>query len=84
MVGGTRIPYSKGGTEYPRGGGGGGDFLGYMEWRCQISWDAKYTVIPGKHPWAPKLYLAILAHMGTYLGYIFLPYICIVAATLIP
>ena len=24
MVGGTRIPYSKGGTEYPRGGGGGG------------------------------------------------------------
>ena len=47
LVGGTRIPYSQGGAEYPRGVH---NILGYMEWGCQISWDAKYTVTPGTMP----------------------------------
>ena len=46
LVGGTRIPYSQGGAEYPREVH---NILGYMEWRCQISWDAKYTVTPGHY-----------------------------------
>ena len=40
---GTRIPYSQEGAKYPKGVH---NILGYMEWGCQISWDAKYTVIP--------------------------------------
>ena len=43
LVGGTRIPYSQGGSKYPRGVH---NILGYMKWGCQISWDAKYTVTP--------------------------------------
>ena len=33
LVGGTRIPYSQGGAEYPTGMN---NTLGYVEWGCQI------------------------------------------------
>ena len=41
LVGGTRIPYSQGGSKYPSGMH---NILGYMERGYQISWDAEYTV----------------------------------------
>ena len=54
LVGGTKIPRifgggvlqylaHRGGAKYPRGVR---YILGYIEWGCQISWDAKYTVTP--------------------------------------
>ena len=27
------------------------NILGYLEWGCQISWDAKYPVTPGTTVW---------------------------------
>ena len=38
LVGGTRIPYSQGGAEYPSGVH---NILGYMEWGCQIYCDTR-------------------------------------------
>ena len=44
---GVSLDIDRGGAEFPRKRGmGGAHILGYLEWGCQISWDAKYPVTP--------------------------------------